>query len=131
MCEPKTSRIAWTASCAAALVYAAVAAVADDVRPAGEVAVPSGGVWTAYSMVTRDGRRLVSRGTGTAKKWELVPTNSLPANLPPVRPWTIYGIKSAHSDLGLHRSNYIQRKGTVLRMDKARGGREGQTPLVE
>ena len=87
---------------------------------AGEVAVPSGGVWTAYSMVTRDGRRLVSRGMGTAKKWELVPTNSLPANLPPVRPWTIYGIKSAHSDLGLHRSNYVQRKGTVLRMDKAK-----------
>jgi len=105
---PKLSMIAFGAELAAGAALA------------GEVVVPSGGVWTAYSMVTRDGRRLVSRGTGNAKKWELVPTNSLPANLPSVRQWTIYGIKSAHSDLGLHRSNYVQRKGTVLRMDKAK-----------
>ena len=74
----------------------------------------------AYSMLTHDGRRMISRKNGGKTVYELVPTNRLPASLPPVRPWTIYGIKSAHSDLGLHRSNYIQRKGTVLRMDKAR-----------
>ena len=74
---------------------------------------------TAYSMLTHDGRRLVSKVVNGARTFELVPTNALPANLPPVRPWTIYGIKSAHSDLGLHRSNFIQRKGTVLRIDEA------------
>lgn len=72
-----------------------------------------------YSMLTRDGRRLVSKVVNGTRTFELVPTNALPANLPPVRPWTIYGIKSAHSDLGLHRSNFIQRKGTVLRIDEA------------
>lgn len=76
---------------------------------------------TAYSMVTRDGRRLVSRLDKSGKPiFELVATNALPANLPPVRNWTIYGIKSAHSDLGLHRSNYVQRKGTVRRLEIAK-----------
>ena len=73
----------------------------------------------AYSLLTRDGRRMVSRTVNGVRTYELVPTNALPANLPPVRAWTIYGIKSAHSDLGLHRSNYVQRKGTVLRIDEA------------
>ena len=75
---------------------------------------------TAYSMVTRDGRRLVSRVDGGKTVYELVATNALPAGLPPVREWTIYGIKSAHSDLGLHRSNYAQRKGTVRRLEVAK-----------
>ena len=44
---------------------------------------------TAYSMVTHDGRRLVSRVDGTNVVYELVATNSLPADLPPVREWTI------------------------------------------
>ena len=76
---------------------------------------------TAHSLVTRDGRRLVSHDEGGKAVYELVPTNALPAGLPPVRRWTIYGIKSAHSDLGLHRSNYIQRKGTVRRLEIAKG----------
>ena len=75
---------------------------------------------TAYSMVTRDGRRLVSRVDGGKTVYELVATNALPTGLPPVREWTIYGIKSAHSDLGLHRSNYAQRKGTVRRLEMAK-----------
>ena len=78
------------------------------------------GEMTAYSLVTRDGRRLVSRTEGTNVVYELVATNALPKDLPPVREWTIYGIKSAHSDLGLHRSNYVQRKGTVRRLELAR-----------
>lgn len=75
---------------------------------------------TAYSMVTHDGRRLVSRSENGRTVYELVATNALPAGLPPVRQWTIYGIKSAHSDLGLHRSNYAQRKGTVRRLEIAK-----------
>ena len=74
----------------------------------------------AYSMVTRDGRRLVSRVEGGKTIYELVATNALPASIPPVRQWTIYGIKSAHTDLGLHRSNYEQRKGTVRRLEMAK-----------
>ena len=85
----------------AALAAAAVAQAADGL--------------TAYSMVTRDGRRLVSRSENGETVFELVATNALPSGLPPVREWTIYGIKSAHTDLGLHRSNYVQRKGTVRR----------------
>ena len=42
-----------------------------------------------YSMLTRDGRRLVSKMVKGTRTFELVPTNALPANLPPVRPWTI------------------------------------------
>jgi hypothetical protein len=75
---------------------------------------------TAYSMLTHDGRRLVSRVENGRTVYELVSTNALPLDLPPVRRWTIYGIKSAHSDLGLHRSNYAQRKGTVRRLEIAR-----------
>ena len=40
--------------------------------------------FTAYSMLTRDGRRMVSHVEGTNTVYELVPTNSLPAKLPPV-----------------------------------------------
>ena len=90
----------------AALAAAAVAQAADGL--------------TAYSMVTRDGRRLVSRSVNGETVFELVATNALPPGLPPVREWTIYGIKSAHADLGLHRSNYVQRKGTVRRLELAK-----------
>lgn len=74
----------------------------------------------AYSMLTHDGKRLVSHVKNGKRIYELVQTNSLPAGLPPVRKWTIYGIKSAHTDLGLHRSNYVQRKGTVRRLELAK-----------
>ena len=74
----------------------------------------------AYSMLTHDGRRLVSRTEGTNTVFELVATNQLPANLPPVREWTLYAVKSAHTDIGLHNSQYIQRHGTVRRIDEAR-----------
>ena len=90
----------------------AVLAAATTVHAADDLA--------AYSMVTRDGRRLVSRVEDGKTVYELVATNALPAGLPPVRQWTIYGIKSAHSDLGLHRSNYAQRKGTVRRLEMAK-----------
>ena len=70
--------------------------------------------------MTRDGRRLVSHAEGGKRVFELVATNALPAGLPPVREWTIYGIKSAHTDLGLHRSHYVQRKGTVRRLEVAK-----------
>ena len=73
----------------------------------------------AYSMLTHDGRRLVSRMEGTNEVFELVATNSLPANLPPVRKWTIYGVKATHTDIGLHNSQYIQRHGTVKRIEDA------------
>ena len=99
---------------AAALAAGVSAAELPRETPA---VVPDG--LTAYSMVTRDGRRLVSHDEGGKAVYELVPTNALPAGLPPVRRRTIYGIKSAHSDLGLHRSNFIQRKGTVRRIDEA------------
>ena len=69
---------------------------------------------TAYSMVTRDGRRLVSHKEADGKEvFELVPIPELPEGLPEVRPWKIYGIKSAHTDIGLHNSQYIQRHGCV------------------
>jgi len=73
----------------------------------------------AYSMLTHDGRRLVSHVEGTNTVYELVPTNRLPANLPPVWEWTLYAVKSAHTDIGLHNSQYIQRHGTVRRLDEA------------
>ena len=73
----------------------------------------------AYSMLTHDGRRLVSRTVGTNTVFELVATNALPADLPPVREWTLYAVKSAHTDIGLHNSQYIQRHGTVRRLDEA------------
>ena len=75
---------------------------------------------TAYSMLTHDGRRLVSRPDGTNVVYSLVATNDLPAGLPPVREWTLYAVKATHTDIGLHNSQYIQRHGSVVRMDKAR-----------
>jgi len=75
--------------------------------------------FTAHSMVTHDGRRLVSHLEGTNTVYELVPTNQLPAGLPPVREWKLYGLKATHTDIGLHNSQYIQRHGTVKRIDEA------------
>ena len=86
---------------------------------AGGAAKVSSGI-KAYSMLTHDGRRLVSHVEGTNTVFELVATNALPANLPPVREWTLYAVKSAHTDIGLHNSQYIQRHGTVRRIDEAR-----------
>ena len=74
---------------------------------------------TAYSMLTHDGRRLVSRSDGTNTVFELVPTNRLPVGLPPVREWKIYCIKSTHTDIGLHNPQYMQRAGSISRIEKA------------
>ena len=41
--------------------------------------------FAVHSMLTRDGRRMVSYLDGTNTVYELVPTNRLPAGLPPVR----------------------------------------------
>jgi len=103
--------------CAAAVAACAFGAAENGKQ---DVAAPCSDSISAYSMLTHDGRRMISRKKGGKNVYELVPTNQLPANLRQVRQWTIYGIKSAHSDLGLHRSNYVQRKGTVSRMDKAK-----------
>ena len=70
-------------------------------------------------MLTHDGRRMVSHLKGTNTVYELVPTNRLPAWLPPVREWKLYGLKATHTDIGLHNSQYIQRHGTVKRIDMA------------
>ena len=71
-------------------------------------------------MLTRDGRRMISRKNAAGETvYELVPTNRLPANLPPVREWKLYGLKSSHTDVGLHNSQYIQRHGSVRRIDEA------------
>ena len=83
------------------------------------MAMADGRCIAAYSMLTHDGRRLVSRMEGTNEVFELVATNSLPANLPPVRKWTIYGVKATHTDIGLHNSQYIQRHGAVKRIEDA------------
>jgi len=86
---------------------------------AGTAFAGGGDGFTAYSMLTRDGRRMVSRVEGTNVVYELVPTNSLPAGLPPVREWKLYCVKATHTDIGLHNSQYIQRHGTVRRIDEA------------
>jgi len=78
----------------------------------------TGGI-AAYSMVTHDGRRLVSHLEGTNEVFELVATNALPKDLPSVRPWTIYAVKATHTDIGLHNSQYIQRQGSVTRLKDA------------
>ena len=75
--------------------------------------------FTAFSLVTRDGRRLVRRRGGAGVDWVLVPEAELPPDTPPPRRWTIYGVKSAHSDLGLHRSNYVQRANATARLARA------------
>ena len=45
------------------------------------------GPMTAYSMITKDGRRLVShKGADGKDVFELVPVSELPEGLPEVRP---------------------------------------------
>lgn len=79
-----------------------------------DTAVQGDGEITAYSMVTRDGKRLMSHKDADGKDvFELVPVSELPDGLPEVRPWKIYCIKSTHTDIGLHNSQYIQRHGAV------------------
>ena len=67
------------------------------------------------SMVARDGRRVVARTEGTNVVYDLVTD----ADLPPARPWRIYVVKATHTDIGLHNSPYIQRHGTVKRIEDA------------
>ena len=86
----------------------------------GVCAAPQGSGLTAYSLLTHDGRRLVSHQEGTNTVFSLVPTNALPAGLPPIREWTLYAVKATHTDIGLHNSQYIQRHGSVVRLDEAR-----------
>ena len=62
-----------------------IALIAFACIVAGSVFADGGSGIAAYSMLTRDGRRLVSRVEGTNTVYELVPTNRLPAGLPPVR----------------------------------------------
>ena len=94
-----------------------IAALAMCSVDAGEVG--GSGRFKVYSMLTRDGRRLVSRMEGTNEVFELVAADSLPAGLPPVREWRIFAVKATHTDIGLHNSQYIQRHGSVVRMDAA------------
>ena len=72
---------------------------------------------TVTSMVTRDGRRVVSRDGG--RTFGQVATNVVPADVAPVRPWKIYVVKATHADIGLHNSQYIQRHGAVKRIEDA------------
>ena len=72
-----------------------------------------------HSMVTRDGRRLVSRMEGTNEVFSLVAADELPAGTPPARPWRLYAVKATHTDIGLHSSQYVQRHGAVKRIDDA------------
>ena len=67
------------------------------------------------SMVAGDGRRVVARTEGTNVVYDLVTD----ADLPPARPWRIYVVKATHTDIGLHNSQYIQRHGTVKRIEDA------------
>lgn len=98
--------------------YSDASATADGLPiPAKGWRLASG--FKAHSMLTHDGRRLVSHLDGTKTVYELVPTNRLPADLPPIREWKLYGLKATHTDIGLHNSQYIQRHGTVKRIDMA------------
>lgn len=74
----------------------------------------------ATSLVTHDGRRLVTRDMAGVPFTSAVPIKELPASLPPARPWTIYVFKTAHVDLGLHTSTYNVAAATVQRMKLAK-----------
>ena len=67
------------------------------------------------SMVAQDGRRLVCRTEGTNSVYELVTDEGFA----PARPWRIYVVKATHTDIGLHNSQYIQRHGTIKRIEDA------------
>ena len=60
------------------------------------------------------------RGSGAEAVWELVPEADLPPGTPPARRWTVYGVKSAHSDIGLHRAPAVQRANAARRLDRVR-----------
>lgn len=75
---------------------------------------------TIYSLLTHDGRRLVERKEGNSVVQELVPEKDLPAGLPPMRKWTIYALKSAHVDLGLHTPPYNAYAESIRRIRLAR-----------
>ena len=87
------------------LVAAAVVSAGDE-----------GAGLKVHSMVTRDGRRLVSRMEGTNEVFSLVAADELPAGTPPARPWRLYAVKATHTDIGLHSSQYVQRHGAVKRI---------------
>ena len=70
-------------------------------------------------MLTRDGRRLVVRTEGTNVVRELVSTNALPNGGGPMREWKLYCVKATHTDIGLHNPQYVQRHGTVRRIEDA------------
>lgn len=75
---------------------------------------------TIHSILSHDGRRLVShRDESGGERFELVPEASLPPGTPPARKWTIYVLKAAHTDIGLHNPPYVQRHGTVKRIEEA------------
>ena len=75
---------------------------------------------TAYSLITHDGRRLVScRDEDGYERFKLVSESSLPPGTPPARKWTIYVLKATHTDIGLHNPPYVQRHGTVKRIEEA------------
>ena len=74
---------------------------------------------TVYSMVTHDGRRMVSQTENGQEKFVLVATNDLPKDVCAVRPWRIYCVKATHTDIGLHNPQYIQRHGAVRRIEDA------------
>ena len=74
---------------------------------------------TVYSMVTHDGRRMVSQMENGQEKFALVATNDLPKDVCAVRPWRIYCVKATHTDIGLHNPQYIQRHGAVRRIEDA------------
>ena len=100
-------------------VHEAEVAVSWSNAADGVTSVDTRDGFAVHSMLTRDGRRMVSYLDGTNTVYELVPTNRLPAGLPPVREWKFYGLKATHTDIGLHNSQYIQRHGTVRRIDEA------------
>ncbi len=117
---------------------------AEPAMQRGEVVFMSDAVMEAGKLVaTRDGKRIyegelaaVSKGrnarivflpadTGAAKiDWTLVDADgktraAFSAEWKEPRHWTIYVLSSTHTDIGLHNSQYIQRKGTVDMLDMA------------
>ena len=86
----------------------------------------------AYSMLTHDGRRLVSHVEGTNTVFELVHTNALPANLPPVREWTIYAVKGiAQRTVQVESPAWIM--SSTCRAEECRGfpSRSSSWPMTE
>ena len=76
--------------------------------------------YKAHSLITHDGRRLISRyGADGIERFELVPEAALPPGTPPARKWSIYVLKATHTDIGLHNPPYVQRHGTVKRIEDA------------